>query len=204
VRLLRSHGVTTLTRDRHRGNAHEYDVLLHGLNLRLDELRASIGIAHLQHLEEWTAEQGRLVSLYRQRLSGLEELTVPFPSAPGRLSADHLMVVVLAPGVPRDAVRARLRDEGIPTSIHYPPIHRFTAFRRRQTTPHPRTDEVAGRLLTLPLFPGLGENGVDAVCDALATAVSVVYVGDASASNGKRTRPKREETERITLGRRDE
>src|SRR5262249_10917030 len=52
------------------------------------------------------------------------------------------------------------------------------------TTPHPRTDEVAGRLLTLPLFPGLGENGVDAVCDALATAVSVVYVGDASASNG--------------------
>jgi dTDP-4-amino-4,6-dideoxygalactose transaminase len=172
ARLLRSHGMTTLTWDRHRGHAHEYDVLVHGLNLRLDEVRAAIGLVHLRRLPEWNAERGRLVGLYREALCDEPALTIPFGERPaGTVSSHHLMVVVLAEGIPRDRVRAALAEDGIQTSVHYPPIHRFTAFRDAAGRPLPRTDGVADRLLTLPLYPGLGDAGVELVCDRLRAAL---------------------------------
>jgi dTDP-4-amino-4,6-dideoxygalactose transaminase len=51
LRLLRSHGMTTLTWDRHRGHASSYDVVLQGFNYRLDELRAAMGVVQLRRLE---------------------------------------------------------------------------------------------------------------------------------------------------------
>jgi dTDP-4-amino-4,6-dideoxygalactose transaminase len=72
--------------------------------------------------------------------------------------------------VDRDTVAAELRDAGIQTSVHYPPTHSFSAYRQARADVE-RTDALAGRLLTLPLFPHLEPAEVDLVCDALAAAL---------------------------------
>jgi dTDP-4-amino-4,6-dideoxygalactose transaminase len=59
IRLLRSHGMTTLTWDRHRGHAHSYDVVTHGFNYRLDEVRAALGLVQLGRLDEGNAARAR-------------------------------------------------------------------------------------------------------------------------------------------------
>ena len=167
LRLLRSHGMTTLTWDRHRGHASGYDVLLPGFNYRLDEVRAVVGLEQLRRLPEENAARARVVERYRELLDGVAGLSMPFAPVAGLESAHHLAVVLLPPGAERDPIRAELADRGVQTSVHYPPIHRFTAYHALSRRPLPQTDAVAGRLLTLPLYGGLSDEQVETVVDGL-------------------------------------
>ena len=98
---------------------------------------------------------------------------MPFAAANGvRRPSYHLAVVMLPEGGDRDAIRATLSDARIQTSVHYPPIHTFTAYRPLDTRPLPRTDEIAGRIVTLPLFPALREADVETVATSLRAAVT--------------------------------
>jgi dTDP-4-amino-4,6-dideoxygalactose transaminase len=104
-------------------------------------------------------------------LDGVEQLIVPFRERDG--SAHHLAVVVLPEGVDRDRLRQLMRKQGIQTSVHYPPIHSFSAYAHNASRRHlPRTDAVSGRLLTLPLYPHLLGSQVEAVADALLTGLA--------------------------------
>jgi len=173
VRLLRSHGMTTLTWDRYRGHAHSYDVVTEGFNYRLDELRAAIGLVQLERLEAANAARAQIAARYRAALDGVQGLQLPFPEREAqKASAHHLAVVLLPPGTRRDAVRGALDRRGIQTSVHYPPIHRFSAYAARPHRPLPRTDDVAERLLTLPLYPQLEEAQVEMVIESLLAALS--------------------------------
>jgi dTDP-4-amino-4,6-dideoxygalactose transaminase len=166
IRLLRSHGMTTLTWDRHRGHAHSYDVVECGLNYRLDEIRAAIGLVELSRLHDRNQARARVVERYRAALDGTHGLQMPFRD--DESAAHHLAVVVLPPGQSRDELRDGLAEAGIQTSVHYPPIHRFTYYREvGARRPLPATDEVAERVLTLPLYPHLRDSDVSAVIAAV-------------------------------------
>lgn len=171
LRLLRSHGMTTLTWDRHRGHAHAYDVVLPGFNYRLDEIRAAIGLVQLARLDEGNRARGRLDARYRARLAG-SRVEVPAPPPDHAASAHHLFVVLLPEGVDRTLVRQFLSERRIQTSVHYPPIHQFSAYARSANRPLPVTEALAERLLTLPLYPGLGEAQVELVATALEDALA--------------------------------
>jgi dTDP-4-amino-4,6-dideoxygalactose transaminase len=172
VRLLRSHGMTTLTWDRHRGHASGYDVLDAGFNYRLDEVRAAIGLVQLRRLEAGNVARAHLWGRYRDALSDLDGLIVPFAlPTDGVVPAFHLAVVVLPEGVSRDAVREAMATAGVQTSVHYPPIHRFSAYAGATGRELPHTEAVADRLLTLPLYPHMGERAVDVVVAALRAAL---------------------------------
>jgi dTDP-4-amino-4,6-dideoxygalactose transaminase len=171
LRLLRSHGMTTLTWDRHRGHAHSYDVVTHGYNYRLDELRAAIGRVQLGRLPEENAKRARHVALYRAALDGVNGIVMPFAPRQEADAAHHLAVIVLPEGCARDDVRASLAAAGVQTSVHYPPIHEFTAYRNLETTRAlPVTEAVASRLLTLPLYPHMSEADVATVTAAVLAA----------------------------------
>ena len=96
---------------------------------------------------------------------------MPFASRTDVRPAHHLAVLLLPEGCERAQFRASLVERGIQTSVHYPPIHRFRAHRtfaaRRLL---PRTEAVAERLVTLPLFPHMSNDQVWAVTDAVASA----------------------------------
>jgi dTDP-4-amino-4,6-dideoxygalactose transaminase len=173
VRLLRSHGMTTLTWERHRGHAAGYDVVAQGFNYRLDEVRAAIGLVQLSRLPEETTSRARIATHYRERLDGTSGISMPFGrEEEGTSSAHHLAVVLLPEGADRDAVRAALAEQRIQTSVHYPPIHTFSQYAEAGARRGlPQTDAVARRLLTLPLFAHMSDEQVDAVVEALLDAV---------------------------------
>jgi dTDP-4-amino-4,6-dideoxygalactose transaminase len=161
LRLLRSHGMTTLTLDRHRGHSFSYDVVEPGFNVRLTELHAALGLVQLGKLPAANARRREIVMRYRAGLAGSDRVTVPFSDREG---VWHILPVLLRPGADRDAFMTRMREAGIQTSIHYPPIHGFTAYRGVVATDGLSiTDAVARRLVTLPLHPGLPDADVDTV-----------------------------------------
>ena len=168
IRLLRSHGMTSLTWDRHQGHAWSYDVVELGYNYRLDEIRSAIGRVQLQKLEANNQRRREITAQYRELLSELvPEIEVPFQNHPGTSSA-HLMPVLLPKGCDRLAFMESMKSEGIQTSIHYPPVHGFTAYGQR----HARedlaiTENIASREVTLPLFPTLKELDVALVVNAV-------------------------------------
>jgi len=93
------------------------------------------------------------------------------PSHGGRgVSAHHLAVVVAESRELRDRLAAVLREERIQTSVHYPAISRFSGYAQSGASV-PRAEEIADRVLTLPLHPRLTEADVDLVCGTLLDAL---------------------------------
>jgi dTDP-4-amino-4,6-dideoxygalactose transaminase len=69
----------------------------------------------------------------------------------------------------RPAFVEHLHQSGIQTSLHYPPIHRFSAYRSLYPEDHdlPLTEQAAVRLVTLPLFPTLTDWQIEAVIESI-------------------------------------
>lgn len=172
LRLLRSHGMTTLTLDRHRGHAFTYDVVEAGYNYRMDEMHAAIGAVQLAKLEAKNQRRRELVSRYRRQLAAIDGVDVPYGMRALQESACHIMPVLLPQGADRQQTMQQMAAAGIQTSIHYPPIHQFSFYRSHWPDQHlPVTERISPRLLTLPLFPGMNDIHVDVVCEALASAL---------------------------------
>lgn len=172
MRYLRSHGMTTLTLDRHKGRAVTYDVVRPGLNYRIDEMRAALGLVQLGKLDEANASRRRIVEAYRREISGIARVSLPFPDREDRLCSSHIFPILLADGIERLEIVESLKADGIQSSIHYPAIHQFTAYSSMELGATPIADEVARRELTLPLYPGMTEADVRLVADSLRSAVA--------------------------------
>jgi dTDP-4-amino-4,6-dideoxygalactose transaminase len=170
MRLARSHGMTTLTWDRHRGHGFKYDVTCLGYNYRLDEMRAALGRVQLAKLKAANARRRQLTGRYREKLRDVPGVTLPF--APElESSACHLFPLFLPPRTDRPAFMAALGEQGIQTSVHYTPVPHFSAYQRLWPPDFdhglPRTNEVAPSLVTLPLFPSMSEAQQDLVVAAV-------------------------------------
>ncbi|MCM3900883.1 MAG: DegT/DnrJ/EryC1/StrS family aminotransferase [Pyrinomonadaceae bacterium] len=172
VRLLRSHGMTTLTWDRHRGHASSYDVILNGYNYRLDELRAALGRVQLQKLEPNNRIRRDLVAEYRRNLADLPTgWILPFKDYKGD-SAYHLMTAVAPDEEVRRNVVQSLKNRGIQTSLHYPCLSDFEAFGHFQIDQLEQSRSFARLTITLPLFSTMRTDQVAEVCTVMRTAAS--------------------------------
>jgi dTDP-4-amino-4,6-dideoxygalactose transaminase len=170
MRLRRSHGMTSLTWDRHQGHSFSYDVVARGYNYRLDEMRAALGLVQLGRLPQGNARRRRLTLLYHEQLQGIAALEFPFAGSPQEGSY-HLFPVLLGEAGQRPEFMAHLARRGIQTSIHYPPIPSFSHYRRLWPPGFdhrlPVTQEVAARLVTLPLFPAMTATQQELVVSAV-------------------------------------
>jgi dTDP-4-amino-4,6-dideoxygalactose transaminase len=163
IRRLRSHGMTTLTWDRYRGHATGYDVEEHGFNYRLDEIHAAVGRVQLSKLDQGNKRRRRLVSLYRRHLADLPGWIIPFEGLDEN-SACHLMPVV-APSEPERArVADALKAARIQTSLHYPCVNEFSAFRKFEAEGLKKSRDFSTRAITLPLYATMPEAHVEEVC----------------------------------------
>jgi len=179
VRSLRSHAMTASTLARHKGHAWGYDLLEVGYNYRLTEIEAALGLAQLARLEQGNAVRAARTARYRERLAGVAGVEVPFGSEWERArpadtrSAHHIMEVLLPEGSDRALVQKAMGADGIQTSVHYRPLHSFSS-PLLAAAPAEDLDQItslAGRLITLPLWPGMGESDVDLVVESLAAAL---------------------------------
>lgn len=176
LRSLRSHGMTSTTVERHEGRAFDYDVVELGYNYRLDEMRAALLLAQLGRLEDFLSRREDAVGRYAELLSPLA-ITLPHfdwsrRAAGGDRVAHHIFPVILPDDVDRLTVRRRMRELGVQTSVHYPPAHQHSSFTAaRAAAALPRTDALASRQLTLPLFPSLTAAQQELVRDSLEAAL---------------------------------
>src|SRR5690606_9508168 len=120
MRYLRSHGMTTLTLDRHKGRAISYDVVRPGLNYRIDEMRAALGLVQLAKLSDANAARKRIDQRYRDAFLSLEGIIMPFPASHDRYPSYHIFPILLPPEVERTEVIEALKEYGVQSSIHYP------------------------------------------------------------------------------------
>ncbi len=169
LRRLRSHGMTSVTWDRYKGQAWSYDVVELGYNYRLDEIRSALGRVQLSKLDDYNSHRRNLTVLYHELLQELAPaIKIPFRNHPG-ISACHLLPVLLPVEIDRRQFMDSMKERGIQTSIHYPPIHQFEAYRsiEQQISPLPVTEAIAARELTLPLYPALSNGDIELIAHSV-------------------------------------
>jgi dTDP-4-amino-4,6-dideoxygalactose transaminase len=173
VRSRRSHAMTSGTWDRHSGRTDTYDVTGLGFNYRLDEPRAALLLSRLERLEAEITRRRELTRRYRELLSTVEGIIVPFEDSEVAHSSCYVLPVMIEQDGRQAELSSRLRERGIQTSIFYPAIHRFTAYRERFPGLSLPITELASRTeLTLPFYPHMTFADQDRVVAALAEAVS--------------------------------
>ncbi|MFZ5882111.1 MAG: DegT/DnrJ/EryC1/StrS family aminotransferase [Chloroflexota bacterium] len=173
LRTLRSHGMTSLTWERHKGHAWSYDVTAVGYNFRIDEIRSAIGRVQLAKLDQFNARRAQVVDWYHEYLQELAPaLHIPFQSHRGQ-SCHHIFPVLLPAGSDRPAFMEAMKAQKIQTSIHYPPIHTFGAYKDLFPMDGglPVTEAVSRREVTLPLYPGLTQDEILFVAQAVQRAL---------------------------------
>jgi dTDP-4-amino-4,6-dideoxygalactose transaminase len=164
--------MTKTSWDKADGRATDYDVVQLGHNFRGTELTAALGLIQLRKLPAANARRRELVAAYRQRLREVPGVSLPFVH---RLedSAHHIFPILLDDAAMRNAFREALRERGIQTSVHYPPVHQFTHHRAIVGEVRlPATEEVSAREVTLPLHPLLSVEDVGVICDAVAESLA--------------------------------
>jgi len=155
VRALRNHG-----------GLRKYEHAEIGTNSRLDSLQAVVLNAKLARLDDWNDERRAIAARYTEALAGVDGVTVP-TTTPGVDHVYHQYVVELDD---RDRVLGELNAAGIGAGIHYPaPVHLLPAF--ADVSPgagaFPVAERQAGRIMSLPVYPGLGEGAQARVVEQL-------------------------------------
>ncbi|MBA3808717.1 MAG: DegT/DnrJ/EryC1/StrS aminotransferase family protein [Solirubrobacterales bacterium] len=172
VRSRRSHAMTSGTWERHKGSTDTYDVVGLGFNYRLDEPRSALLLSRLGRLEQEIERRRELTVRYRELLSGVQGIIVPFEDSEVATSSAYVLPIMLERDGEQARVSAELRERGIQTSIFYPSIHRFSAYRERFPDVSLPITELASRTeLTLPFYPHMSDEDQDRVVTALAEVV---------------------------------
>jgi dTDP-4-amino-4,6-dideoxygalactose transaminase len=159
------------------GNPGDYDTHFVGLNARMSEFHAAVALASFEDLEERIEQRNLLAERYRKVLGELPGISFPVIADGDRSTYKDFTVLVNADEFGTDAAKLAeaLAAEGIQTRRYYaPPVHRQRAYRPYGSGNGslPVTEAAAAKVLTLPLWVGMGEDQVDAVGVALARLAS--------------------------------
>jgi dTDP-4-amino-4,6-dideoxygalactose transaminase len=150
---------------RHQGQGKRYQHLRPGYASRLDGLQAAVLGSKLEHLERWNDERRCWAEAYHRQLKDTD-LVLPRP-APGH---DHVYHVYVVRHPDRDALRAHLERQGIATAVHYPSaVHQQPAFASLATPGLGEAERAGRQVLSLPMYPELGEERVARVAAAVRT-----------------------------------
>jgi len=170
IRNMRSHGMTTLSWDRHHGRPSTYDVMAHGFNYRVDDLRSALGLAQLDRLPAINDKRRSLAACYAREVERQlgNRAHYIFGDRPTEGTA-HLAGIVIDPDL-RDGVRTELANLGVQSSLHYPPIHLFSAFEGTCPEGLPNSENFSRGMITLPMHSGLDEDAIRGIVELLAEA----------------------------------
>ncbi len=169
ARSRRGHAMTSVTWDRHQGRGDHYDVTDLGYNYRIDEPRAALLLSRLSRLDLEIERRRELTRRYRSLLAEIPGVTVPFGDETVESSSCYILAIMLDDPERRNQVRIALREGyEVQTSVFYPAIHEFTAYRERfPAISLPHTERAARAQVTLPLFTHMTDEQQDQVVGAL-------------------------------------
>jgi len=171
AKLLRSHGMTSMSYERSKGHSTSYDVIDLGYNYRMDDIRASIGIVQLDKIECDLKKRTEVRKLYNEKISKIEEIIIPFKDCK-EFSSNYIFPIILRNSTyeRRDAIRNNLNDAGIQTSVHYPAVHRFYIY-KDFFQELAKTNYVTDNLITLPMYANLSKDDINYISEQLIKLV---------------------------------
>ena len=152
------------------GNPGDYDTRFAGLNARMSELHAAVGLESLVELDDHLATRRALADAYRKALAGIAGITPQEVDDRDESTYKDFTVVVdeAVFGLDRDAVAAGLKAEGADTRPYfYPPVHRQQAYADLPQQDLPATDWVSDRVISLPLWRDMPPGAVDTIAEVL-------------------------------------
>lgn len=155
IKLLRSHGMTTLTYDRHKGHASDYDVVMLGYNYRIDEMRSALGLVQLKKLERNNRKRREIYRWYVDTLKGNDNIVIPFTDRNLEQATPHIMPIIIRNNY--QEMRQKLMNAGIQTSKHYDLIPTFTLY---EASKFKSKTKYIKNILTLPMHPGIKRENV--------------------------------------------
>jgi dTDP-4-amino-4,6-dideoxygalactose transaminase len=128
-------------------------------------------LAKLAVFPEELQARERIARVYDERLGNA--VTTP-KRVPDSTSAWAIYAILLPDEAARDRVQVALRGDGVPTGIYYPrPLHLQPAYSAQHDgSALPVSEDLAGRILALPIHPDLTDEQVERICDAVLAAVS--------------------------------
>jgi dTDP-4-amino-4,6-dideoxygalactose transaminase len=166
------------------GNSGNYDSAFAGINARMPEFNALIGLHSLARLEEAAVTRNQSVDLYQEILGALPG--VHFQQVrPGNRCSYKDLSIVFDPsefGLTRDELAHALAAENIDTRKYYePPVHRQTAYRHYyDQQPLPNTEWLAHNSLSFPMWSNMPPEVVVGICEA----VKRIYQNRAAVRDG--------------------
>lgn len=168
MRVFRNHGITSDHRQREQQGSWFYEMVELGYNYRLTDIQCALGLSQLRKLPGWVARRREIAQSYDQAFAGMAAVQ-PLAVRPDVVHAYHLYMVRIPSqkaGMSRDQVFAALRAQGIGVNVHYIPVHLHPFYRQRfGTAPGlcPIAEAAYWQLVTLPVFPTMNEDDVNAV-----------------------------------------
>ena len=174
ARLIRSHGMTTMSYQRASGHATEYDITCLGYNFRMDDIRAAIAIEQLKKLSADLNTRLHVRQHYIERLSNVKGLVIPFTEN-NEFVSNYIFPTVLlnSDKERRNKIRDFLHKEGIQTSVHYPAAHLFSIYKDMEVI-LPQTEYVTDNEITLPMFAALSDEQIDFICNTYIKAINEI------------------------------
>jgi dTDP-4-amino-4,6-dideoxygalactose transaminase len=167
VRSLRSHAMTSVTWERHRGHGLGYDVTDIGYNYRIDEPRAALGLSRIERLGEEVARRREIVRAYRKGLASADGVTLLYGDEMVERGSHSAFPILLGDRRIRDEVRAAMDLAGVQTTVN-PALHRLSEYGARGNDQRlPRAAELADRHLLLPVHPLLDQQRTALVMERL-------------------------------------
>jgi len=151
-----------------------YDVRALGFRYHMPNLHAAIGLAQLARLPEITATRRATCERYQSAFAELPELVLPRGPFEQRCP---FLYTVLVPAGGREQFRQALAAHGVDSGIHWQPGHHFTLFRDCKKGDPSVTEDVAARIVSLPLHACMPEAHVERVIEAVQAATAEVAVG---------------------------
>ena len=151
-----------------------YDCDILGGKANLTDIAAAIGLGQLKQLDRFNQRRRELARQYFTHLAGLPIDMPPVDFSQGNWHMFQVLIPSTLIGKRGEIIR-RMRELGISTGVHYPAIHEMTLYRQFRLLAHlPHTEDVAARILTLPLFPAMRDQDVERVASALASVLASV------------------------------
>jgi dTDP-4-amino-4,6-dideoxygalactose transaminase len=152
---------------RNYGSTVKYHHPTFGTNSRLDEIQAAVLNVKLQFLEEWNKARIRAAERYRRNLESNPSITLP-AEADNSTHVYHLFVIQVKGD--RDLIIEKMAEKGIYCGIHYPvPLHlqKAYAYLEYKEGDFPHAESLTKKIISLPLFPEITDDQIDAVCEVL-------------------------------------
>ena len=176
MRVFRNHGITSDHRQREAVGSWFYEMVDLGYNYRITDIQCALGISQLQKLPRFLERRREIAARYDEAFAAFSEIQ-PLGKCPDVLHAYHLYVIkglFSGSDYSRAAFFRIMRERGIGVNVHYIPVHLHPFYRKRFSTGPglcPVAEAEYERIVSLPIYPAMKEQEVEAVVEAISKTI---------------------------------